>query len=97
MQSHLPNGLALALMVMVNWVLAHLATNWVMPPEVSSAAQSIITALLTVWVDQNPVLKQVLAALNDNHNGNGNGGTPLPAPVATPNDPPPPAPAAKAA
>lgn len=36
-------ALALSLVVILNWLLAHLVTSWAMPPEVQSAVQSIIT------------------------------------------------------
>ncbi len=38
------NATALAAVVMANWILAHVATDWVMPQEVSGAAQAIILA-----------------------------------------------------
>lgn len=36
-------ALALACVVILNWLIAHLATSWAMPPEVQSAVQSVIT------------------------------------------------------
>lgn len=40
------NTLALAFVVFVNWLLAHLATDWTMPSEVESSLQAGITVLL---------------------------------------------------
>lgn len=34
---------ALAIVVILNWLLAHLATDWAMPPEVQSALQALIS------------------------------------------------------
>ena len=67
MPRHLPNVIGLALIVVANWLLSHIATSWVMPPEVAQAMQSLIVALLTIWVVQGP---PVVA------NGNGNGDQP---------------------
>jgi hypothetical protein len=43
-------ALALALVVILNWLLAHLATNWTMPPEVANAAQSVITIVVAYLI-----------------------------------------------
>ena len=42
---------ALALMVILNWLLAHLLTNWVLPPEVQSAFQTLITVAIAAWLN----------------------------------------------
>lgn len=43
------NAIALGLVVLANWLLAHLATSWAMPPEVQSSLQAMIIALLGAW------------------------------------------------
>lgn len=43
---------ALALVVIINWVLAHLMTDWAMPPEVQSSLQSIITITIGFFLDR---------------------------------------------
>lgn len=44
------NAVALGLVVIANWLLAHLATNWAMPSEVQSSLQTLIIALLGYWL-----------------------------------------------
>ena len=44
------NAFALAVVVFVNWIIAHLATEWTMPPEVQSAVQTIVTIVTSYWV-----------------------------------------------
>lgn len=41
--THIATSLALATVVLFNWFLAHLATDWVLPPEVTQALQTIVT------------------------------------------------------
>lgn len=43
------NTFALALVVLINWMLAHLETDWAMPPEVQSSLQAII-AIVVTWI-----------------------------------------------
>lgn len=43
---HAENATALAVVVVVNWLLAHLANEWVMPAEVANALQSLVIVLL---------------------------------------------------
>ena len=38
------NATALAIVVIGNWLLTHLATEWTMPPEVQSSVQALIVA-----------------------------------------------------
>lgn len=47
-------ALALACVVIINWLIAHLATSWVMPPEVQSAVQSTVTILISYWLSRQP-------------------------------------------
>lgn len=48
--NHTGSVAALALVVIINWLIAHLATDWVMPPEVQSAVQTLISVTLTAWL-----------------------------------------------
>lgn len=43
---HIENATALAAVVVINWLLAHLATDWVMPAEVANALQSLVIVLI---------------------------------------------------
>ena len=64
------NALALALMVIANWLMAHLVTDWVMPSEVQSACQTLLIAGLgwhfgqrrAVQAGQDAAAQRVLAA-----------------------------------
>lgn len=60
------NSLALALVVVINWMLAHLFTQWVMPSEVQSALQTVITILIAWFITRT----------NGNGNGKKTNGTP---------------------
>lgn len=40
---------AMALVIFINWIIAHDANAWVMPPEVQSAVQAII-AIVTGYL-----------------------------------------------
>ena len=42
---------ALSLVVLANWLIAHLATSWVLPPEVSSAVQTLIVVGFGKYLD----------------------------------------------
>ena len=42
---------ALALVVIFNWLLSHDATSWVMPPEVQSSLQSLISFVYGSYLD----------------------------------------------
>lgn len=44
------NATALAAVVILNWFISHLATSWVMPPEVQSSLQSIIQFTYGSWL-----------------------------------------------
>lgn len=48
------NTLALAIVVILNWLMAHLATSWAMPSEVQSALQSIITISIAYYLSKQP-------------------------------------------
>lgn len=48
--NHSPNVAAVALVIIGNWFLAHVATEWVLPPEVQTAFQSLITVGLGWWL-----------------------------------------------
>jgi hypothetical protein len=43
---------ALSLMVILNWLLAHIATSWVLPPEVQSATQTLLTVCIAMYIDR---------------------------------------------
>lgn len=43
---------ALAFMVILNWFMAHLMTSWVLPPEVQSAFQTIITVGIAAYLNR---------------------------------------------
>lgn len=69
--SNTSSGIAAALVVIINWFLAHLETDWVMPAEVAAALQFIITYAVGEWVvasknkslaRQHDVAQAVLAA-----------------------------------
>lgn len=38
-----PNVAAVAIVIIANWIIAHVATEWVMPTEVQAAFQGLIT------------------------------------------------------
>ncbi len=44
------NAVALAIVVILNWLLTHLATTWAMPPEVQSSLQALIVAVGGAWL-----------------------------------------------
>jgi uncharacterized protein YggT (Ycf19 family) len=48
--SNTANATAMAFVIWVNWLLAHLATSWVMPSEVESAVQALLVALLSEYL-----------------------------------------------
>ena len=48
--THTGSVVALALVVILNWFLSHLATSWAMPPEVQSAVQTLISIAVTAWL-----------------------------------------------
>jgi hypothetical protein len=43
---------ALALVVIENWLLAHLLPSWVLPSEVQSAEQTLITVGVAWWLSR---------------------------------------------
>lgn len=43
------NAVALAIVVIADWLLAHLATSWVMPSEVQSSVQGLLIAVMGAW------------------------------------------------
>lgn len=47
--SNTGNVTAMSVVIIINWLLAHLETSWVMPPEVASAAQALIVWLVSEW------------------------------------------------
>lgn len=49
-QHNIEAAFALACVVLLNWVLAHLATSWVMPSEVQSAVQTIVSITTSYFV-----------------------------------------------
>ena len=48
--NHSPNVAAVAVVIIGNWILAHVATEWVMPAEVQSAFQGLITFAAGAWL-----------------------------------------------
>ncbi len=77
-QTHTGSVVALALVVIINWLIAHLETSWAMPPEVQSAVQTLISVSLTAflaWLAQRGIKV-----------GNGSNGAPPP-PVQAPAKP----------
>lgn len=44
------NAIALAMVVLANWFLAHLATDWVMPSEVQSSLQGLLVVAIGCWL-----------------------------------------------
>lgn len=44
------NAVALACVVILNWLLTHLCTTWAMPPEVQSSLQALIVAGGGAWL-----------------------------------------------
>jgi hypothetical protein len=48
--SNTSSGIAAAVVVIFNWLLAHLETNWVMPAEVAAALQFLLTYAVGEWV-----------------------------------------------
>lgn len=71
------NALALAIMVIGNWIIAHLVTDWVMPTEVQSSAQTLLVAFLGTHFDgkrralvaQDQAAQRVLAAVAGGDSG----------------------------
>lgn len=58
------NTLALALVVFVNWLLAHLANDWTMPAEVESSVQAGVTVLLGAHFQWREARKAQAEAIN---------------------------------
>lgn len=56
------NATALALVVIANWFLAHLSTDWVMPSEVQSSLQALIVAGFG-WYLQNRASKAITSTI----------------------------------
>lgn len=44
------NAIALGVVVVANWLLSHVATSWVMPPEVQSSVQATIIAIFGAYL-----------------------------------------------
>jgi hypothetical protein len=47
--SNTGNVTAMSVVIIANWLLAHLNSAWVMPPEVASAAQALVVWLVSEW------------------------------------------------
>lgn len=43
------NAAAVAVVIIANWLISHLANSWAMPSEVQSAAQALIVVSLGGW------------------------------------------------
>ncbi len=57
------NATAYGAVVLANWILAHVATNWVMPQEVSGAAQAIILAGFGAFLARRRAAKAAIPAI----------------------------------
>lgn len=75
--THVQNVLALSIVVIIDWFIAHLAPNWVLPPEVAQAFQTIVSVAIGAYVMRNHLTLP-------NGNGNGNGGNGAPSTPPTP-------------
>jgi hypothetical protein len=56
--NHSPNVAAVAVVIIVNWILAHVANDWVLPQEVQSAVQALITVWLGWWLAKRAEAKE---------------------------------------
>lgn len=50
-----------AAFVLGNWLLAHLSSNWVMPPEVVGTVQQGASSLAVLWIFNRAIKKYGLA------------------------------------
>lgn len=81
--------LAMSIVIIFNWLIAHLATSWALPPEVQSAVQSSLVIIIYWYArltEQRELTKQLALARAAGWNP----------PITTP-DPAPAAPESKAA
>lgn len=65
MQGTQENVLAMSIVVILNWLIHNLATDWSLPPEVQSAFQSVITVALGAhlrWRQERKAAKGAAAA-----------------------------------
>lgn len=85
-------ALAMAFVIIINWLISHLATSWQLPPEVQSAVQScfvIVIGWYASLVEKREMAKQLTMARSL--------GWSPPQTTAPSNDPAPAAPENKAA
>lgn len=52
---HTGNVVALGVVVILNWIIAHLANSWTMPPEVQSALQTLLAVAITAIALKNGI------------------------------------------